>query len=625
MSPKEHNHSSEQANSWQEQHFSRRTMLRGGLSAAGLSLLPASTGASRQLLPRSAQTPAATTGVVAVYPIPDSRTASPGTEITFRGVTAEDLGKVTVVGTSTGLHSGILMPHSDGRGVSFVPDAPFRAEETVTVELGLPVGTTPTESFSFSTVRPVTPSKISETPESEDMETPPRSFRSRPDLTPPPIDVTDSNPGTTPGFIFVAPRAHQLGPTILDDRGEQVWFYSVPGGVMQANDFRVQQYWGRLVLTWCEGVLGLGFGLGHFVIRDNAYQEIAAFGVGNGYPGGDVHDFLITPDDTALICIYNRIRWDMRSVGGVEEDIVIDGIIQEIDIPTGRVLFEWHSLDHVGLDEARVPMPEGKNDSFDYFHVNSIEVDVDGNIIMSARHTFAVYKIDKVSGEVLWRLSGLKSSFTMGEDADFAYQHDARVHPNGQLSLFDNATTTQSSGIPARAIVLDLDTDAMTATLVREFVHPTRIVSQSQGNNQILSNGNSFVGWGSSPVFSEFSPDGELLFNGRFPKGVTSYRAYRYPWVGQPQDDPAIAVDLASGTKVTVYTSWNGATEVARWSVLAGPDVDNLEVVDSAERTGFETTITVETTEPFVAVQAEDASGNVLGVSPAIEKNPEFP
>jgi hypothetical protein len=607
-------------------HLSRRAMLRGGIGAAGLSLLTgrtseasALTQSSHALVRKSLQTQTSNLGIVDVYPVPDTHTASPGTEISFRGVTPDELGIITVEGSESGAHSGLLVPHSDGRGASFVPDAPFRAEETVTVQAAVPLGADASDEISFDIVRPVTPRRVSAGREPGEPE--PGPFRSRPDLRPLPIDVTSEASNTAPGFIFVGPRFRngQSGPMILDNSGEPVWFFPLGGKVLQANDFRVQQYQGQPVLTGFEGVLGSGHGFGHFVIRDSAYQVIAAFKPGNGFAGGDQHEFTISPEDTALICIYNRVRWDMTSVGGEEEDIVMDGIVQEIDIPTGRVLFEWHSLDHIGLDESNYGIPEDENETFDYFHVNSIEVDDDENLILSARNTFAVYKIDRRSGEVIWRLAGKRNNFAMDAEAFFEHQHDARVHPNGQLSIFDNATNVQDSDESSRGIVLQLDTEASTATLVREIIHPTNIISVSQGNFQLLPNGNFFVGWGSAPVFSEFDANGELVFNGRFPRGITSYRAYRFPWVGQPRDAPAIAAEAGSGNEVTVYASWNGATEVATWRVLAGPSPDQLQDATLAPRSGFETTITVETDEPYVAVRAEDRSGKVLGRSTAIE------
>jgi hypothetical protein len=355
------------------------------------------------------------------------------------------------------------------------------------------------------------------------------------------------------------------------------------------------------------------------VIRDNAYHEVAAIRVGNGFAGADLHEFKLTSEGTACACIYNRVRWDSTAVGGEEEDLVMDSIIQEIEIPSGRVLFEWHSLDHVGLEESKVPVPPEEHETYDYFHMNSVEPDPDGGFVASARNTWSIYKVDQQTGELIWTLGGTQSSFEMGEGTAPAWQHDARVHPNGKLSLFDNASNNPEAGVPSRGLLLDLDLDAMTTTLAQEFVHPSEIVSSSQGNCQLLPNGNAFVGWGSAPVFSEFDPDGTLKFNGRFPEFVTSYRAYRFPWVGQPSDAPVIAADLASEDKVTIYASWNGATEVATWRVLAGPNPDQLEEVESAPREGFETTITVETSEPFVAVEALDSSGSALGVSEAIE------
>jgi hypothetical protein len=573
---------------------------------------------SRDLTARSLQTPS----IIDVYPLPDTRTASPGTEITFRGVTKADLGSVTVTGTLSGAHSGTLVPHSDGKGVSFVPDMLFRAEETVIVQASVPLGTGATDSFSFDIVRAVSPLRVSASIRDVATDIEPRSFRTRPDLQPLPIDVTTEATSTDQGFVFVAPRFRhgQAGPLILDNTGEPVWFSPLGGEVLQANDFRVQRYQGQPALTYFEGVLGSGHGLGHFVIRDANYQVITRLKPGNGFAGGDLHEFTISPEDTALIGIYNRVRWDMTSVGGEEEDLVIDGIVQEIDIPTGRVLFEWHSLDHVALDESNYGVPEAENDNFDYFHVNSIEVDDDSNLIISARNTFGVYKIDRQSGEIIWRLAGKQTNFAMEEDAYFQFQHDARIHPNSQISIFDNVSNLQNSGESSRGIVLQLDTNAMTATLVRGITHPTGTLSVSQGNHQLLPNGNSFIGWGSAPVFSEFDANGELIFNGRFPRGITSYRAYRFPWVGQPTDAPAIAFEAGSSDEITVYASWNGATEVATWRVLAGPDPEQLQEVDAAPRSGFETAITVQSRESYIAVQAEDVAGNVLGISEAIER-----
>jgi len=429
--------------------------------------------------------------------------------------------------------------------------------------------------------------------------------------------------GTAPGYIFVAPKngpgeysPAQDGPLILDNSGEPVWFHPLQNEDEDAMDFKVQYYRGEPVLTWWVGV-HTGYGQGEYVIADSSYREMRRVRAGNGYQG-DHHEFLITPQQTALLDIYGKVHRDLSSVGGPKDGEVLEGIVQEVDIETGEVLFEWHSLDHVGLDESVEILPENPDEAFDYFHINSIDVDQDSNLIVSARLTSTVYKIDRQSGEVIWRLGGKKSDFEMGPETRPRLQHDARRQPDGTITIFDNGDLKiddQSYGI-----VLELDEDKMRATLLRKYPQPEGKICGTQGNVQVLPGGNVFIGWGSNPHFSEFNREGELLFNASFPPEVESYRAFRFPWSGHPSDDPAVAVERGPGDELTVYTSWNGATEVASWQVLAGPSPDRLKSVgDAAPRQGFEAAITVHSAEPYVAVQAKDPSGRVLGTSKALK------
>jgi len=381
-------------------------------------------------------------------------------------------------------------------------------------------------------------------------------------------------------------------------------------------DFKVQQYGGEPVLTYYQGV-GITYGRGEYVILDSSYREITRVRAGNGFMG-DHHEFLISPQDTALITIYNPVRRDLSPVGGSTDGVVLDGIAQEIDIETGEVLLEWHSLDHVDLDES-YSEPENPETPFDYFHINSIDVDHDDNLIISSRKTFTVYKVDRKTGEILWRLGGKKSDFEMGPGTRTRYQHDARRQPDGTITIFDNGGVKKDDR--SYGIVLEVDEDKMAASLARRYPHPEKRVAATQGNVQVLPNDNVFIGWGSDPLFSEYSNDGELLFSARFSHTNESYRAFRFPWSGHPDDDPAIAAEAGEGDEVRVYASWNGATEVATWQVLAGPGPDKLEPVGSSPRTGFETAITVHTTEPYLGVKAIDGSGKTLGASEAIKAN----
>ena len=449
------------------------------------------------------------------------------------------------------------------------------------------------------------------------------SFRSRPDLKPPPVEVTRRVRGTAEGYLFAAPKngpgeeypAHD-GPMIFDGEGRPVWLRPVRDEGQDAMDFKAQRYRGEPVLTWWQGEHG-GWGDGEYLIFDRSYREVARVRAGNGLPG-DHHEFLITERDTALFTIYRGVTMDLSSLGGPEEATVMDGVVQEVDIETGEVLFEWHSLEHVGLEESTgVPRPD-QRDPYDYFHINSVAEDADGNLLVGARRTSAVYKVDRESGEVIWRLGGKRSDFAMGEGARFAFQHDARPQPDDTITLFDNKGADM--GEASRGVRLKLDEETMTAELLAEYAIPEDPFAIYQASVQDLPNGNVFVGWGSAPFVSEHTRDGELLFEARFPESVESYRAFRFPWKGLPKDRPAIAAESGPEDRVTLYASWNGATEVASWEVLAGPAPDELGSLGRAPRRGFETAISFTTEEPYVGVRARDRSGRALGASEAVER-----
>jgi Arylsulfotransferase (ASST) len=441
------------------------------------------------------------------------------------------------------------------------------------------------------------------------------TFRSRPDLSPPVIEVTAQARDTAPGYIFVAPKngpgeagPGQDGCLILDNTGQPIWFRPVAREAMDVMDFKVQNYRGRSVLTWWEGE-HTGYGQGEYVLLDRSYREVRRVRAGKGYES-DHHEFLISPQDTALFTIYHKVPMDLSAIGGEKDAVVLDGIVQEVDIESGGVLFEWHSLEHVSLEESY-------DKPYDYFHVNSIDVEHDSNLLVSSRKTSTVYKIDRNTGEIIWRLGGKKSDFEMGPGTRFAYQHDARRQADDTITIFDNGNMNEVE--QSRGIVLELDEKAMTAKLVREYTHPDKVRAATQGNVQVLPNSNVFVGWGSKPVLSEFASDGGLLFSAAFPAEGESYKAFRFPWSGQPDDAPALAAVRKRFGEVTLYASWNGATEVATWEVLAGSNPEGLEAVASAPRKGFETPITVETTEAYVGVRAKNGSGMVLGTSRAVK------
>jgi hypothetical protein len=443
------------------------------------------------------------------------------------------------------------------------------------------------------------------------------AFRSRLDLSPAAVEVTTTQApeDTAAGYIFAALKegAGKHGPMIIDDQGELVWF----GKYRSARDFKVQYYRGEPVLTWWEGKVVAGHGVGEYVIFDGSYREKARVRAGNGLQG-DLHEFLITPEDTALLVAYVPARTDLSPIGGPKDGMVWDGIVQEVDIETGEVLFEWHSLEHVGVEESYIGLPEDPDYLYDYFHINSIDVEPDGNLLLCARNTWTVYKVVRSSGEVLWRLGGKKSDFEMGPGTRSAYQHDARRQRDGTITIFDNGAHPKVHD-QSRGIVVELDEEKMSAKQLREYTSPKKPLATSQGNMQLLPNSNVLIGWGSQPFVSEFSHEGELLFEARFPPDGESYRAFRFLWSGHPTDEPAVEVEQGPEDKVKLYASWNGATEVATWEVLAGPRQSRLESVGSVPRDGFETAMLVQTFDPYVAVRAKDRLGQPLGASAPVK------
>ena len=369
------------------------------------------------------------------------------------------------------------------------------------------------------------------------------------------------------------------------------------------------------MLTWYEGdVLG-GYG-GTFHIYDHTYHQVARVAAGNGLHG-DLHEFLITSRGTALITIYQQVTADLTSIGGPVSGQLVVGVIQELDIPTGKVLFQWRSDDHVALTESNMTQVT-KFGNVDYFHLNAVGVDLDGDLLVSARHTSAVYKLDRKTGRIKWRLGGKQSDFSFGPGAGFAYQHDPRRHADGTLTIFDNAVALPTSTGYSRPMRLSLDMTTMHATLVREYLPPGGRTGWAMGNVQQLPGGGVFVGWGTAGSFTEFTADGEVSFDASFGDGSVTYRARRHAWVGRPTGRPAVAAVSGADGSATVYASWNGATEVASWRVETGASAGSLSPAQTVPRSGFETAIPLTAAGAFVAVAALDSSGAVLGTSRAV-------
>jgi hypothetical protein len=567
--------------------------------------------------------PAAAVPAVALSPLNGTPDASPSTQISFLGVPAKEIGDVSVVGSHSGRHGGRLESYVSAPGASFLPGRPFAPGERVTASaLVGRRGHAERVSTTFTVARP---SGHQPTFGKGTYRTKPglvQSFVSAPELQPPTVFVTTDAPNATPGDVFFTPTVGygQTGTMIVNGKGALVWFQPSPKGE-EAADFQEENYRGQPVLVWWQGRVSgeLGVGFGTDEVYSSSYRPIATISAGNGYEA-DLHEAQITPQGSAFITAYALADADLSSLGGSRNGILQDAVLQEIDVPTGLVMFEWHADGHVALGDSRTrPSPTGR--PWDFFHLNSVSVDPwgDGNFIVSSRNTWAAYEVNHISGVVMWRLGGDHPSFKMGAGTGFAWQHDVRWQPDHTLTIFDDGATPKEHS-QSRAIRERIDWAGRSVSLVGRDVHSPPLLTGSQGNDQVLPDGDSFVGWGELPYFTEFGPDGETLFDARFPSPGQSYRAFRFPWSATPAAPPAVAVRSGEAGSATVYASWNGATGVSGWTVLGGASATTLSPIASVPSTGFETAIPVSSADAYFAVQALGSQGQALRTSAAVAR-----
>jgi hypothetical protein len=400
---------------------------------------------------------------------------------------------------------------------------------------------------------------------------------------------------------------------IVDSSGHLIWFQPLSGNT-SASDFKVQSYQGHPVLTWWQGYVTAGIGTGQDLIYNSSYQPVATVNGGNGV-SADLHDFQITPRGTALLTAEYPVKWDASSVrGATKQETVFDSVVQEIDIPTGLVLFQWDSLDHVPVADSYSSPPRPRY-PFDYFHLNSVQQDFDGNLVISARNTWAAYKLDHGTSNVIWRLGGKHSTFRLAKGTYWAFQHDVRVRAGNDMfiTLFDNSAGPPTVHGQSRGIKLFVDLKHRTARQVASHVHSPSLSAANEGDFQQLSNRNDFLGWGNTGWFNEYNSRGQLLYDGHFVGNNSNYRAFRFTWTGTPSGPPAVVAGR-HGTKMSVYASWNGATNVSSWRIFGGPTPTALHGLATVRRNGFETVASVPL-QKYAAVQALDSRGRVLGAT----------
>jgi Arylsulfotransferase (ASST) len=596
-----------------------RTPLLALVMCLGLCACGSTSTASPTLLEETASS-GASANPVAVSPQPGTPDASPNTQISFLGAAGTRVGEVRVTGSQSGAHAGVLRAYSTATGESFVPAHPFVAGEQVTVSASVEVGGAKHPASTSFTIAHEAPVSQKEFPPNPGDPHAVQHYSTAPTLMPSTVDVTTAaKPGAAGGYLMMAPYqgVGAAGPMIAEQDGALVWFHPLPAGE-EATNFQVQQYEGRPVLTWWQGrILEAGFGQGEDLLYNASYQHVATIRAGNGYRA-DLHEIRITPEGTAWIDMFDPIHMNLSRYGGITNGVVSDSVIQEIDIKTGLVMWEWHALGHIPPSESHKPIARSSS-PWDYVHLNSVDPGGAGDVLLCSRSTWALYDVDIRSGGVRWRLGGDRSSFKLGPGTHTYWQHDAEWQPGGVISVFDNGSDPPMEK-QSRGLLLDPNPQTRTVTLVKQFTNPTKtLLATSQGNVLGLPGANWLMGYGGLPNFTEYNSAGHVVLDGTLGKSVQDFRTYLSPWSGRPTSPPSVVAAPSSGGAIAVSVSWNGATEVARWNVLAGSSPSSLAPAGSAAKAGFQTTVAVPGPGPYVAVQALSAAGAVIGTSPTVK------
>ncbi|KAJ4497695.1 ASST-domain-containing protein [Lentinula lateritia] len=435
------------------------------------------------------------------------------------------------------------------------------------------------------------------------------------------------------GYFMISPLGTGLhmtgGGYIMNPNGTMVYFSSGFGSVVILRGVFTYQGEDHLGIWVSDGSIPTpsGHGSGWNILLDRSYNTVATITTSGLSVGADLHELHITSNNTAIITAYPTDETDLSAYGGSTTGYVLNPVAQEIDIATGEAIFTWKALDHVSPSECYAPFGTTSTgygtatDPWDYFHMNSIQKNDDGTYLISSRHCHTLYLVNS-AGEILWRMGGKNSNFTLNEGANFTWQHHARFRGSGQLSLFDNGATEWEQDIPySQGLLLDYDESAMTVSLLSARAPYDRTNTVSQGSVELLSDGTSVVGWGAMPYFSGHDTDGNIIWSAQFAvasSGIASYRVFLNDWTGRPSTPPSHKVTSPFSGNITVYAWWNGATEVASWELLGSRLLTPLKAtsLSNASKTDFETTLVYSGSGyAYYQVAALNANGQVLKYS----------
>jgi len=485
-----------------------------------------------------------------ISPLPGSKLIMPENNIIIRqgdiidATTIKEV-SIEVVGSISGVHIGEFFLSDDIRTLIFIPSIHFTPGEKVNAKLYSGIYTTNGDmlspiNFDFY---------ISQTLSNDERE------KALGDVSDFPYTKTNTNVDTyflrsnysinnclpldfptitvnvnnnpTDGYLFFAPFT--LNPrfgylVIIDNNAIPIYYNKMPN---IQTDFKVQP----------NGLLSYGdIFTRYFYTMDSSYSVVGSYSTGNGYYT-DSHEFQILPNGHYLLMAYDPqpVRMDTIVTGGDSSAIVIGLIIQELDL-NKNVVFQWRSWDHYQITDATEDIDLTQH-TIDYVHGNAIELDLDGNLLISSRHMDEITKINRQTGEIIWRWGGLKSKNNqfqfINDPITFSHQHDIRRLPNGNVTLYDNGNLH----IPkiSRAREYKLDESNKTAELMWVHTNEPPIYKPAQGNVQRLSGNNTLIDWGGwinqgVEAISEVQKDGLVALEIFLVDTFVNYRAFKFPW-----------------------------------------------------------------------------------------------
>ncbi|KAH7134798.1 ASST-domain-containing protein [Dactylonectria estremocensis] len=436
---------------------------------------------------------------------------------------------------------------------------------------------------------------------------PNQTFRSS-DVVAPLFQVNTFKPDLVDdtGYIFLtAEFGGKGGPLIFSSKDLSLVYADL--NYSRSFDARAQDRDGFMYLTFIEN--------GDCHVFNNSYEKqftVTAKGLGRT-TRADLHEFQFTDQGTAIVSVYQDIKYNLTALGAEDDGLLTDAVFEEVELETNEVLNLWRASNHFPLNDTLVKYGPDKgfmgSDGFDWFHINSIYKSRFGDYLISSQALSMIALLDGETGKPKWVLGGRNNQFkdlSGGNATKFANQHNARfVQRNeSRVSFFDNhvlETRPCHHSNCSRGVVVELDYESMTVRLLDEFYHPQKVSSGSEGSVQALKNGNFLVGWGLNPGFTEHLPNGTIVMD--------------------VQQGPFAS---AAGLELNLNLT-NGNTEVDNWEVYASNDPTNITAshrqVGKSARMGFETAIILdgERIPRYVKAFALDKHGEIQGLTASID------